>query len=311
VSPPDDVDPQMAEAARQLYAGTPEEFTAERDRMAREAKDAGDRGLARALQSLKRPVVAAWAVNLLVREEAELLGQVLDIGDALREAQAGLEGDALRELGRQRRQLIDSVVGRARALVAEHGSRLTSQAEQQVAATLQAALADPAAARAVLTGCLVKPLESTGLGTVDLRDHVAAPRPSGSASTAPRRPKVGKAGSDEAQRQAQLREQAEERRRLKRAAAQDRLTDAEQVLEDAERSRDDVRRRHEEARAHVLHLEARIDELRRQISDLESQAETACEVTEAREQDVADADVEVDEARAELQAAQAALAELE
>lgn len=309
MTPPDDVETVVAEAARELYAGSPDEFTAERDRRVREARDAGERDLAKALQGLKRPVVAAWAVNLLVREEAELLGQVLDVGDALREAQAGLEGDALRQLGRQRRQLIDSVVARARSLVAEHGGRLTSQAEQQVAATLQAALADPAAAQAVLTGLLVRPLESTGMGTVELRDHVATtPGRSGAASSAPRR--KPRKSSDEEERQAQLREQAEERRRLKRQAAQERVADAQQALADAERSRDGVRQQHEEARAHVLHLEARIDELRRELADLESQAEAACEQVEAHEEELGDADVEVDEARAELGAARAELSEL-
>lgn len=304
----------VAEAARDLYAGPPEEFTAGRDRLVRAAKDAGDRGLATALQALKRPVVAAWAVNLLVREEAEMLGQVLDIGDALRAAQEGLEGDALRDLGRQRRELIASVVARARALVVEHGGKLTGQAEQQVGATLQAALADPAAAQAVLTGLLVKPLESTGLAAVDLADHVAtAPTGTTSVSPAPRarsgkKTSAGKA--EEERQQAQLREQAEERRRLKREAAQARVTAAEQALEEAERSRDEAREQHEEARAHVLHLEARIDELRRQLSDLESQAETACEDVESREQELADADTEVDDACTEVEAARAALAEL-
>jgi hypothetical protein len=309
----------MAEATRDLYAGPPDEFTAGRDRLVRAAKDAGDRGLATALQSLKRPVVAAWAVNLLVREEAELLGQVLEIGDALRAAQEGLEGDALRELGRQRRELIASVVARARDLVGEHGGRLTAQAEQQVAATLQAALADPAAAQAVLTGLLVKPLESTGLGTVDLDDHVAtAPTGRTSVPSAPRS-KSGKTGTtgkggigkaEEERRQAQLREQAEERRRLKREAAQERVADAEQAVEEAEHARDHAREQHEEARAHVLHLEARIDELRRQLSDLESQAETACEEVEALEQQLTEADGEVDDVRDELQRARAALSDL-
>ncbi len=314
MSPPDaDVDAQVAEAAYDLYGLPPGEFTAERDRLVREARDAGDRALAASLQSLKRPTVAAWAVNLLVREEADLLRQVLDVGEALREAQAGLEGDALRELGRQRRDLISSVVARARALLAEEGGSLNAQAEQQVAATLQAALSDPTAADAVLTGLLVKPLESTGLGSVDVRDHVASLSGTGAAASrrsAPRR-RRGSGKDDEEAQQAELRAQAEEHRRLKAAAAQDRVDDAEQAVEEAERVRDGIRGRHEEARAHVLHLEARIDELRRQLATLESEAEEASEQAESLEEELEEADSEVEEAEAELDSARGALAELQ
>lgn len=317
MSPPGDVEHEVARAARELYAGSPGGFTAERDRLVRAARDAGDRDLAKELQALKRPVVAAWAVNLLVGEESELVGQVLDVGEALREAQEGLAGDALRELGRQRRQLIGSVVARARALVEEHGGTLSSQAEQQVAATLHAALADPAAAEAVLSGLLVKPLESTGLGSVELAEHVAT----SPAASAPRPPrprghaggkggKGGREAADEAAQQAALREQAEERRRLRREAAEQRVADAEQALEQAERERDDARQQHEEAGAHLLHLEARIDELRRQLADLESEAEAASEEAEAREQEVTDADAEVEQAQRELAATRQALADL-
>ncbi len=314
MSPPDaDVDAQVAEAAYDLYGLPPGEFTAERDRLVREARDAGDRALAATLQSLKRPTVAAWAVNLLVREEADLLRQVLDIGEALREAQAGLEGDALRELGRQRRDLISSVVARARALLADEGGTLNGQAEQQVAATLQAALTDPAAADAVLTGLLTKPLESTGLGSVDVRDHVASLSGVGAATsrrTAPRSRRGRSGKDDEEAQQAELREQAAERRRLKAAAAQERVDDAAQAVEEAERARDGVRARHEEARAHVLHLEARIDELRRRLAQLESEAEEASEQVESLEQELEEAEAEVASSAEELTVAREALSQL-
>ena len=311
MTPPGGDDPEVAEAAQALYALSPTEFTAERDRLVREAREAGDRVRAKALQALRRPVVAAWAVNLLAREETDLLRQVLDIGEALREAQEGLAGDALRELGRQRRELIASVVARARTLVAEQGGTLNAQAEQQVAATLQAALTDPAAAEAVLTGLLTKPLQSTGLGSVEVRDHVATLSGGRRApSRRPSAPRRGRPGKDEESRQAELREQAGELRRLKRAAAEGRVADAEQAAEEAERARDAAAARREEARAHVLHLEARIDELRRQLAGLESEAEEASEQVETLEEQVEEAGAEVDAAAAELAAARRALDQL-
>ena len=104
---------ELVTAAHELYGLPPTEFTAERDRRAKVVRSS-DRALSDAIKAFKRPTVPAWAVNLLVREEADLVRQVLDIGEALREAQEGLEGDALRELGKQRRELIASVVARAR-----------------------------------------------------------------------------------------------------------------------------------------------------------------------------------------------------
>ena len=64
---------RAAEAAQDLYALAPGDFTGERDRLVREARDAGDRELAATLKGLRRPVLAAWAVNLLVREESDLV----------------------------------------------------------------------------------------------------------------------------------------------------------------------------------------------------------------------------------------------
>lgn len=309
MSPGPDTD-ALVEAAHELYARPPSEFTAARDRLVAQARGAGERELAAALKSLTRPAVAAWAVNLLVREEAALVRQVLDVGEALREAQEGLAGDALRELGRQRRELIASVVARAGGLAQDEGVRLNGQAEQQVAATLQAALADPAAAAAVLTGLLLKPLESTGLGAVSLAGHVALGP--GQASPAGPRPssRRSSAGADEEAQQAELRARSEERRRLRREAARQRVTEAEQALAERERARDAVRTRREEARAHVLHLEARIDELRRELGDLESQAETACGAVEGLDADLEEADEEVGAAQEEASAARQALSEL-
>jgi hypothetical protein len=277
-------DTGLAEAVADLYGVPPGDFTATRDRRAREARQAGDADLAQSLQGLRRPTVAAWAVNLLVREEAELLAQVVEIGEALRQAQAGLEGQALRELSRQRRELVTAVVARARALVTQHGGSLSTAGEQQVAATLNAALADPAAADAVLAGSLVRPLEATGLENVELADHVAT--------------------------SGQVRSRVERGRpRLETARA--RVAGAEQTLSEARRASEDVREQHEKAQAHLLHLEARIDELRRGLTALESEAETACEQVEALELQVGDADAELEGALAELEASKHALRRLE
>ncbi|HET9860229.1 MAG TPA: hypothetical protein VFQ19_10655, partial [Nocardioidaceae bacterium] len=94
----------LAGVADELYALTPEEFTGTRNQRAKEAK-AEDKDLSDRIKTLPKPSTAAWVINMLARNQADLLEQVLSLGEALRQAQEKLEGDELRELGKQRRQL--------------------------------------------------------------------------------------------------------------------------------------------------------------------------------------------------------------
>src|SRR6188472_688508 len=54
-------------AVEQLYAVTPGEFTALRSQLAKQARSAGDVDLAKAVTALRKPTVAAWALNHFVR----------------------------------------------------------------------------------------------------------------------------------------------------------------------------------------------------------------------------------------------------
>src|SRR6185437_4179733 len=84
----------LLEVADELYALPLDRFTPERDARAKAAK--GDKDLVAALKALRKPSLAAWVVNLLVRREAGQVEQVLAIGAALREAQEGMDGAELR-----------------------------------------------------------------------------------------------------------------------------------------------------------------------------------------------------------------------
>ena len=87
-------EPDLLTIADALYAGPLGEFTPTRDARAKELK--ADKALAAAVKGLRKPSLAAWVVNLLVRREAEQVAQVLTVGEALREAQATLDGEELR-----------------------------------------------------------------------------------------------------------------------------------------------------------------------------------------------------------------------
>ena len=206
----------------QLYLLPPEEFTAARDDAARAAKADGDAETAAQLKALRRPSVAAWLVNRLVAEQPDLVEQLLALGPALAEAQAAGQGDDLRALGAQRRELVGAVVAQA----VELGERATTAAvRDEVASTLEAALADPEAAEAVRSGRLVRALSYAGFGGVDLDGAVAA-----AAARSPAAPK----------RKVGVKDDRTERVAAAEAAALEaagRLDDAVRACEAAERER--------------------------------------------------------------------------
>ena len=148
-----------------LYTLPPERFIAARDEAVAAARRAGDRAGAQAIGKLRRPTVAAWLVNLLARERPELIGELFDLGDALRAAQHDLRGEELRELSIRRRAAISGLIGQARQLAREAGrSGREALPLTDVEATLAAALAEPEIAAAVRAGTLTKASGYAGFG---------------------------------------------------------------------------------------------------------------------------------------------------
>jgi hypothetical protein len=156
-------DEPLSGIASKLYALPPEEFVAARDEAARQARATGDRRLAAAIGKLRRPTVGAWAVNLLARERPELIGELLDLGDALRSAQRNLRGDDLRELSLQRRVVISTLAREAVGLARRDFHR-DNLPVAEIQATLTAALADAETAELVRAGQLTKTVEYGGFG---------------------------------------------------------------------------------------------------------------------------------------------------
>ncbi len=150
------------DVAADLYAVEPAAFVAARTEAARAAREAGDRELATAIGRLRRPTLAAWAVNLLARNDAAGLARLVALGEALREAQQQLQGEALQRLSRQRHEVLAALARRARQLATDAGHPLGAEAAAQVEQTLGAAFADPEAAREVQQGQLVTPLSYAG-----------------------------------------------------------------------------------------------------------------------------------------------------
>lgn len=297
-------DEDLDAVADRLYALAPEEFTAARDGA---AKATADKRLRAAVKALRRPSASAWVVDVLAREQPELLEQLLALGPALAQAQRGGEGDALRELGRQRRELVAAVTAAAVDLV---GRPVTAQVRAEVEQTLEAALADPAGADAVRSGRLVRALSYAGFGGVDLDDAVAVP---GTHPTS--RARTGSVdGRDRAKGSARDRTAAVARAETAALDAAAALDDAVRAEQSAARSTDEaevaVQRADDAASAAeqaVRDLEARLADARRAAQDATRTRAAAARQRQEVERTAARRRTDVEAAQAAAEAARAEL----
>lgn len=275
---------RLLEVAEELYGGSFDDFTTARNAA---AKAAGDKELATAVKALRKPVLAAWVVNMLVRYESDQVAQVLALGASLREAQAGLQGEQLRELTRQRRRLTSAVTTQARSLAIRLGQKVTGPVADQVEATLTAAMIDEVAAQAVQSGLLVQPIVSTGVELIDPAAVLAIPDALGRVAPARDQPRpelqVVAGGVDE-----RARVRAEERE-----AAERRVAEARAAVEEA-------RAGLAEMGARNLARQSEAEELRRRLATLEDELEEASGEYDEQEAAVAEAEAELVEAEAEL-----------
>jgi hypothetical protein len=155
----------LADVVARLYSVPPEEFIAERDVAVDAAKRAGRRDLAVRIGKLRKPTIAAWLVNLLSHQRPDLIGDLLALGDELRDAQRELRGDALRELSLRRRATISALAREARELAVAAGRPVRDKLPlAEVEQTLTAALADAYVAGEVRAGTLTRPLDYAGFG---------------------------------------------------------------------------------------------------------------------------------------------------
>ncbi|MEW2462884.1 hypothetical protein AB0872_19505 [Microbacterium sp. NPDC047426] len=193
--------------ADELYALRPEEFTAARASAMASARTAGDRELAERIRTLRKPSLAAWVSNLLVRSSPGEVEPLLRLGEGLRQAHQDLDGTQLRELSRRQHALIRALSLQARQLAKEAGHPIGESVQREVENTLHAVLADPEAARAWAGGRLAKPL-SAAVGFPATAEGARPRRPEPPPAPAPSRP--GRKESEQQRRKlAQAREDAE------------------------------------------------------------------------------------------------------
>ena len=287
-----------------LYAEPLASFTPARDALAKDLKAAGDTEAAARAKSLRKPALAAWVVNLLVRRDAEQVDQVLTLGESLRAAAADLDGEELRTLTRQRRQLTAAVTTQARGLAREAGVKVTAAVADQVEGTLHAAMLSDAASAAVRTGALVRAVAPAEVGELadpaDLDDAVADATLLGTRAPAVEAPEPGRpdlrvvVDDGAARREA---EEAVEEAREAFTTAEAEATEADEAVA--------------ALRARTLQIEEEIDELKRRIATLDATLDEVTDELEEAEEGAEDAALVRDEAAAALRDAEQALARLD
>src|SRR6476646_11326872 len=178
----------LDDVAEQLYGLHPDAFVPARDDAVAEARQAGDRDLARAIARLRRPTRAAWLANLLARERPDQLDGLLALAGDLASAQRTLDGNALRALSAQRNRLVTAMAREGGRLAGQAGDSATESVVRDLAGILDAALADPAVADEVRSGRLTRTVSYSGFGPdpgAEPADRPAsARRPGGGGSTA-------------------------------------------------------------------------------------------------------------------------------
>jgi len=306
-----DTDPLLG-IAEELYSLQPDEFTGTRNQWAKQTRADGDRELAKRVTELRKPSMAAWVVNMMMRHQGEQMTQVLELGASLRQAQEELDGDALRELTKQRRQLTTAVTTQGRKLAAELGHKVTDAVADQVQGTLHAAMIDEGAAAAVRSGLLVSALASTGVGEADVVDSVAVPEAIG-LTARPRAvpPKKRTELSVVPDVEAPARDAEKEAREAALAAAREAVERATSDADTAQQKLRKATKRVKKVEARTLQVAEELDEARRRVAHLEHEQESldddAVDAEERREQ----AEARYVAAQEALEAAQSELAELE
>jgi len=154
-----------ARAPEDLYGLPLEEFTPARDALARELRAAGRKDEAAEVKGLRKPSVAAWALNRVARQHPDAVGGLRAAGVDLRAAQEeALSGDAgrLREASRALSDEVGRVAGLAGEALQSAGRPASAVQQEKIVATLRTAAVDAAAGDALARGVLVDDLEATG-----------------------------------------------------------------------------------------------------------------------------------------------------
>jgi hypothetical protein len=295
----------------ELYGLTPPAFTAARNALAKELRNEGQRDEAAQVTKLRRPTIAAWAINQAVRSHRDRFAALVDAGKQVRRAQrralSGVRDSGMRDATRIRRQLIDELTNLAAGILTEQGSSAESH-QSDIAATFDAASADADAAEIVEEARLAAPLPvASGFGGLDGLAVLPTPEESEEPEE-PERPEVdaGTPDADEAERERAARRRREAiraveaaRREVARAETESEAAAEESAARAA--AADDAARAARDAEVQWRRLQLEADSLQPQAAQARARAEKARQTVERlraqlleREQELAESPLDDD-----------------
>jgi hypothetical protein len=188
------------DSADDLYGLPLEQFVPERTALTKGLRAERKRDEANEIAALRKPSVAAWAVNQLVRTQTRPIQALFDAGDAVVGAvTTGKDGAGnLRQATGNLRDALGALAEAAEGLLNADGQGLGPATVDKVIETLRAAALDPEARAEVEGGCLTRELQYAGFGLASGSDVPSGSRRS-SAPPAPDPDRVSDepAGQDE------------------------------------------------------------------------------------------------------------------
>ena len=237
-----------------LYGLPLDRFVAERAALAKALRADGRRAESSDVAGMRKPSVAAWAVNQLVRTQSRALQGLFGAGDALREAQTELlagRGDGralLRAAGERERAAVERLVDTARGLLTSQGQELSATVVERVADTLHAAALDEGAREHVREGRLERELRHVGLGLGESASNAQAAAPRAAKS----KPRARKSAAARGPTETARGERERPARAAKQPTAQQRADPEQTAARKTARSAEASARRRSERAAHAL-----------------------------------------------------------
>jgi hypothetical protein len=260
----------------ELYGLPLERFVPERNALAREQRNAGLRDEATEVAGLRKPSVAAWAVNQLVRTQRRGVDDLFEAGDGLREVHDAVlegrgDGSSLRGAVERERLAVEALIEAARGLLTSDGHELSPTIIDRVADTLHAAALDEDARRQVEDGRLERELRHVGLGAAAGPPAPARARPGSgrAAETSNKRAGATRDTERALRERAQARAEARAEARAVEREARRRLERAERSAKLALERRDRAAQSLEDAEAELADAEDELREAQAQLEDAE------------------------------------------
>ena len=274
----------------ELYTLAPEDFTAARNALVKHLRAEGRRADADAVKALRRPTVAAWAVNQTVRRHRDAVEELIAAGSELSAAQrralSGVKGAGLREAAGARRERLDAVWRLAAAVLSDAGVDAGVH-RQAVTDTFEAASADPDAAEQVRAARLSRELPApAGFGAVSGFALVSEPAEQPPDSSAGEPVPDEEAAKTAQRRQALVAARAEAQRTERRATElADRAGDARQAAMRATAEAERLEGLARQARARAADAQEEAEQRRQQADEAAAAAAQAAQALRALSDD--------------------------